>query len=84
MIKLGFDLDETDPGFNPLRNEFLTIYRDNLSQHSRLFPGMERVLTRLEEINASWGIVTNKPGWLTNPAHADVATGHTYRLYRFR
>ena len=67
MIKLGFDLDETDPGFNPLRNEFLTKYRDNLSQHSRLFPGMERVLTGLEQINASWGIVTNKPGWLTNP-----------------
>ena len=40
MIKLGFKLDETDPGFNPLRNEFLTIYRDNLSHHSRLFPGM--------------------------------------------
>ena len=67
MIKLGFNLDETDPSFNPLRNEFLTIYRDNLSHHSRLFPGMERVLTRLEQINASWGIVTNKPGWLTNP-----------------
>ena len=67
MVKLGFNLDETDPGFTPLRNEFLAIYRDNLSRHSRLFPGMERVLVRLEEMNVSWGIVTNKPGWLTNP-----------------
>ena len=67
MVKLGFNLDETDPGFTPLRNEFLAIYRDNLSRQSRLFPGMEQVLVRLEEMNASWGIVTNKPGWLTNP-----------------
>lgn len=67
MVKLGFNLDETDPGFTPLRNEFLAIYRDNLSRHSRLFPGMEQVLVRLEEMNVSWGIVTNKPGWLTNP-----------------
>ena len=67
MVKLGFNLEETDPEFTPLRNEFLAIYRDNLSRHSRLFPGMEQVLTRLEEMNASWGIVTNKPGWLTNP-----------------
>lgn len=67
MVKLGFKLDETDPDFTPLRNEFLAIYRDNLSHHSRLFPGMEQVLARLEEMNASWGIVTNKPSWLTNP-----------------
>lgn len=67
MVKLGFNLDETDPEFTPLRNEFLAIYRDNLSRHSRLFPGMEQALARLEEMNVSWGIVTNKPGWLTNP-----------------
>ncbi len=67
MVKLGFNLDETDPEFTPLRNEFLAIYRDNLSLHSSLFPGMEQVLARLEDMNASWGIVTNKPAWLTNP-----------------
>ena len=78
MIKLGFNLDESDPDFTPLRNEFLAIYRDNLSHHSRLFPGMEQVLAGLDEINASWGIVTNKPGWLTNPLmealHLDTRT----------
>ena len=78
MIKLGFNLDESDPDFTPLRNEFLAIYRDNLSHHSRLFPGMEQVLAGLDEIKASWGIVTNKPGWLTNPLmealHLDTRT----------
>ena len=78
MIKLGFNLDESDPDFTPLRNEFLAIYRDNLSHHSRLFPGMEQVLAGLDEMKASWGIVTNKPGWLTNPLmealHLDTRT----------
>ena len=78
MIKLGFNLDESDPDFAPLRNEFLAIYRDNLSHHSRLFPGMEQVLAGLDEMKASWGIVTNKPGWLTNPLmealHLDTRT----------
>lgn len=67
MVKLGFGLDEGDPGFEAVRNEFLETYRDNLSCRSRLFPGMEQVLDRLEHIKASWGIVTNKPGWLTEP-----------------
>ena len=67
LVKLGFGLDETDPAFTPVRDEFLAIYRDNLATHSRLFPGMELVLERLEQTGASWGIVTNKPAWLTDP-----------------
>ena len=67
LVKLGFGLDETDPEFTPVRDEFLKIYRDNLATHSRLFPGMEVVLDRLEQTGRSWGIVTNKPAWLTDP-----------------
>ena len=78
LVKLGFNLDESDPGFISLRNEFLALYRDNLSHHSRLFPGMEQVLLRLEQMQACWGIVTNKPAWLTNPLmqalHLDTRT----------
>lgn len=72
LVKLAFNLDEADPELNPLREEFLAIYRDNLSRESRLFPGMEQVLAGLEGIDASWGIVTNKPGWLTNPLMQDL------------
>ena len=67
LVKLGFGVDETDPEFSTLRNEFLDIYRDNLCTHSRLFPGMEQVLDRLDQCGMSWGIVTNKPAWLTDP-----------------
>ena len=72
LVKLAFSLDEADPALSPLREEFLAIYRDNLSRESRLFPGMEQVLAGLEGINACWGIVTNKPGWLTNPLMQDL------------
>ena len=67
LVKLGFGLDMTDPEFTPVRDEFLAIYRDNLATRSRLFPGMEQVLDRLEQTGVSWGIVTNKPAWLTDP-----------------
>ena len=72
LVKLAFELDEADPELERLREEFLAIYRDNLSRESCLFPGMERVLAGLEEISASWGIVTNKPAWLTDPLMQDL------------
>lgn len=72
LVKLAFELDEADPELDRLRTEFLAIYRDNLSRESRLFPGMEQVLAGLERSNAAWGIVTNKPAWLTNPLMQDL------------
>ena len=67
MLRAGFGVAEADGGFIPLRDEFLALYRDGVARRSRLFPGMEQVLARLEENGVPWGIVTNKSGWLTNP-----------------
>ena len=67
LVKLAFNMVESDPDFTRIRDEFLAIYRANLCRHSRLFPGMEQVLARLERSNIPWGIVTNKPAWLTHP-----------------
>lgn len=67
MLQLGFGVRETDPGFAALRDEFLGIYRNSLADHSRLFPGMEQTLAAIEDRGLPWGVVTNKPGWLTNP-----------------
>ena len=67
LVKLAFHMAESDPDFTRIRDEFLAIYRANLCRHSRLFPGMEQVLARLERSSIPWGIVTNKPAWLTNP-----------------
>ena len=67
MIKLAFDLQEGDTGFEKIRDEFLNHYRANIAQETRLFDGMEELLRTLENENKPWGIVTNKPSWLTAP-----------------
>ena len=67
MLKLGFGLEPEDDRFPPLRERFLAVYRNNIAQHTRLFPGMDTVLDTLEARRLRWGVVTNKPGWLTEP-----------------
>ena len=67
MIKLAFNLEEGDSGFESIRDEFLNYYRANIAQETRLFDGMEELLLSLESENKPWGIVTNKSSWLTDP-----------------
>jgi phosphoglycolate phosphatase len=67
LVRLGFAITPETPEFNPLRERLLEIYQANLVRESRLFPGMEAVLQTLERQNIKWGVVTNKPGWLTRP-----------------
>lgn len=47
------------------RQHFLKVYFDNIARHTQLFPGLEGALQALANQNLPWGIVTNKPGWLT-------------------
>lgn len=67
MIKLAFSIEEDDPEFEDLRKRFLEIYHERLHQDTHVFPGIEKVLDYLEDKNIIWGVVTNKPEWLTNP-----------------
>ena len=46
---------------------FLDLYSVNMVEHTRLFDGMAAVLAQFESRGIAWGIVTNKPGWLTRP-----------------
>ena len=45
----------------------LKLYADRLAERSRLFPGMRRVLDNLARQSIRWGVVTNKPEYLTLP-----------------
>lgn len=67
LIKLGFGLEPEDSDYEPLRQELLGHYRAHLAVHTRLFPGMAALLEALEDRGIPWGIVTNKPAWLTEP-----------------
>ncbi len=67
LIELGFGLDPQHPEFEPLRKQLLDLYQANIAVHTALFPGMAEVLDELEQRGIRWGVVTNKPGWLTEP-----------------
>ena len=67
LLKLGFELDIDHRDFDRLRERFLSLYASALADESRLFEGMDTVLARLEQADIPWGIVTNKPSWLTLP-----------------
>lgn len=72
LIKLGFDVSPEHELFESLRQSLLDIYLDNIHRDSRIFPGMEGVLDYIESNNLKWGIVTNKPSWLTDPLVASM------------
>jgi N-acetyl-D-muramate 6-phosphate phosphatase len=67
LISLGFGLGPGHNGYDELRAELLRIYQDNLTRHTNLFPGMAELLGTLEQRGMNWGVVTNKPAWLTDP-----------------
>ena len=67
LIRLGFGLEPDHPEFEPLRRQLLDHYAAHIADETRLFPGMENVLDELEGSGHNWGVVTNKPGWLTEP-----------------
>jgi len=72
MVRVGFAIDEDDARFAALRDRFLALYRERLMTNSRLFDGMDAVLAALENRGVKWGIVTNKPAWLTEPLLAGL------------
>jgi len=67
LTRLGFGLEPEHPDFAPLRQRLLEIYRENIARETRLFPGMDELLAHIEENGMNWGVITNKPGWLTEP-----------------
>lgn len=67
LIQLGYGTALDPARGGELRQRFLAHYEARICQESRLFPGIPEVLHALERAGIPWGIVTNKPGWLTEP-----------------
>ena len=60
LILRGFGVKKGDESFDGLRDEFLSRYEAAMVVHTRLFPGMERVLEHIESNGLMWGVVSNK------------------------
>lgn len=67
LLKLGFGIEIQDARFAEMRARYLALYREHLAEETHLFHGMAEVLEKLEADRVPWGVVTNKPGWLTEP-----------------
>ena len=66
MVKLVYpELDVEDPIFLAHRQRFLDVYGANIAVKTDLFDGMYPLLEELESQQIPWGIVTNKPRWLS-------------------
>jgi 2-phosphoglycolate phosphatase len=72
LLRLGFGIEPGTARFDDLRERFLGHYRKHIVQRTRLFPGMAGVLDHIERRGMRWGVVTNKPGWLTEPLIAGL------------
>ena len=67
MICSAFEISAEHPDYAAMREEFLSIYEENLCVDTCLFPGMEGLLDSLEADGVAWGVVTNKFERLARP-----------------
>src|ERR1700761_1229022 len=79
LVRLGF-ADAVDTVFNGLRLRFLNIYREILAEQTQMFEGISEGLGQLDAAGIPWGIVTNKPGWLTEPLLRELDLHHRARV----
>ncbi len=66
LVRLGFPEASTEEQVS-LRERLLALYRPALAIDTCPFPGMLELIAELRRAGLGWGVVTNKPGWLTTP-----------------
>lgn len=62
-VALGMSPEHAD--YPQRRDSFLAHYRANIARASRPFAGIPELLLALDLKGLRWGVVTNKPAWLT-------------------
>ncbi len=67
LVRLAFGEQQAEDDFEHRKKQFLAQYESALCVHTQLFPGMAELLDTIEGHGHCWGVVTNKPGWLTDP-----------------
>ncbi|QWT20893.1 HAD-IA family hydrolase [Bacillus sp. NP157] len=65
IIAVGFP-DRDEAGVLALVPRYLALYEANMAAHTVAFAGIEPMLAGLDAAGIRWGIVTNKPGFLTD------------------
>lgn len=55
-----------------MQRDYLERYSARISERSTVYPGLESILDELEANSIPWGVVTNKPAFLTDPLMKDL------------
>jgi phosphoglycolate phosphatase len=76
LVKLAFGDDIEGERLEHLKSRYLKIYEQDVAVDSQLFEGTQTVLDYLSKHNMNWGVVTNKPGWLTLPLMKALGLDH--------
>ena len=76
LVTLAFGKKLEEQTLERLKKRYLEIYQNHLAVHSQLFDEMDELLQQLEQNNIKWGVVTNKPGWLTEPLMKSLGLDH--------
>lgn len=67
LIQNSLHLTAEQASSSPYRQQLLDAYASNLCVRTRLFPGIDCLLEKLQSRHIPWGIVTNKPARFTDP-----------------
>jgi len=67
LVSLGLNIKENEPEFESKRLRLLELYSEVLGSAARPYPGIESLITQLQERGIAWGISTNKPRAYTDP-----------------
>ena len=76
LVKLAFGEKLDESRLEYLKKRYLEIYEQDIAVDSKLFDGTQTVLDYLTEHKMNWGVVTNKPGWLTLPLMKALGLDH--------
>jgi phosphoglycolate phosphatase len=67
LLQLGFGDELKNHDFERLKSQLLQFYADNIAVHTNYFAEVAETLSFLNQRKIPWGIVTNKPQFLTTP-----------------
>ena len=73
LVSLALDCDPGIPGFDELRDEFLSAYEAQLGSSAQPYEGLRVLLQELKLQRIPWGVVTNKMRRFAEPLMAAMA-----------
>lgn len=65
MVELCCGIGPEHVGFDVLRARFLQLYAQDIASGSIVFDGLQPIIDALPQSGLTWGIVTNKPRFLS-------------------